>query len=240
MLFTVLMFLSFAFFQCRSFSTPRIKGLAQSPLRMEANSVGSNIHRPISYVILSNIQSGSNIGNICRNCLAFNVSEVIIIGRRDFKQKMYSADRGAKKWLRFKNFLTYPEAVSYVKDNSPGGCNIIGIEITESSQAISPAFFSSLPYPNSAFLFGNEGTGMSIKQRNVAEHMVHIPQFASSSPFSSSSSISSTTDSSSSSSSTSEGTMASINVACASAIVLFQFATWAGYEEGAIQGEKFA
>lgn len=111
------------------------------------------------------------------------------------------------------------------------------VQITESSRAISPAFFSSLPYPNSAFLFGNEGTGMSIKQRNVAEHMVHIPQFASSSPFSSTSSISSTTDSSSSSS---EGTMASINVACASAIVLFQFATWAGYEEGTIQGEKFA
>jgi tRNA G18 (ribose-2'-O)-methylase SpoU len=75
----------------------------------------SNFGRPMSYVILSNIQSGSNIGNICRNCLAFNVSEVIIVGRRDFKQKMYSADRGAKKWLRFKNFLTYPEAIAYVK-----------------------------------------------------------------------------------------------------------------------------
>ena len=116
---------------------------------------------------------------------------------------------------------------------------IINIQITESSRAISPKFFSSLPYANSAFLFGNEGTGMSIKQRNVAEHMVHIPQFASSSPFSSTStnaaSTPSTTDPPSS-----EGTMASINVACASAIVLFQFATWAGYEEGTIQGEKFA
>lgn len=88
------------------------------------------------------------------------------------------------------------------------------MEITESSQAISQSFFSSLPGRDSVFLFGNEGGGLSVKQRSVCEYMVHIPQF-------------------------SAGGMASINVACASAIVLYMFASWAGYTEGTIRGEKF-
>mmetsp|Transcript_24297 Transcript_24297/g.34826 ORF Transcript_24297/g.34826 Transcript_24297/m.34826 type:complete len:240 (-) Transcript_24297:234-953(-) len=178
--------------------------------------------QPACYVILSNIQSGSNIGSICRNCLAFNVSAVVVIGRKDFRQKMRMADRGAKTRLKFLHFLTYEEAIADLKDNSPGGCHFIGVEITESSSPISNTYFDSLfkstsnlsTPSNVAFLFGNEGGGLSIKQRVVCEHLVHIPQF-------------------------STGGMASINVACASAIVLYTFATWARYKEGTIQGEKF-
>jgi hypothetical protein len=33
--------------------------------------------------------------------------------------------------------------------------------------------------------------------------------------------------------------MASINVACASAVTLFSFANWAQYKESTIKGEKF-
>ena len=41
-----------------------------------------------SYIILSNIQSGSNLGSITRNALAFGVSEILVVGRKDFKGKM--------------------------------------------------------------------------------------------------------------------------------------------------------
>jgi tRNA G18 (ribose-2'-O)-methylase SpoU len=53
-----------------------------------------DLELPSSYVILSNIQSGSNIGTICRNCLAFGVEEVLVIGKKDFRGKMRGADRG--------------------------------------------------------------------------------------------------------------------------------------------------
>lgn len=48
---------------------------------------------PKCYVIISNLQSGSNIGSICRNALAFNVHEVIVVGRKGFRDKMRQADR---------------------------------------------------------------------------------------------------------------------------------------------------
>ena len=54
-------------------------------------TTGSNNNQ--CFVIMSNIQSGGNIGHICRNCLAFNVSEVIITGRKNFKTKMLHTTR---------------------------------------------------------------------------------------------------------------------------------------------------
>ena len=62
-------------------------------------------------------------------------------------------------------------------------------------------------------MFGNEGGGLSERQREACDIFVHIPQFASG--------------------------MASINVACASSIILFSFAKWAAYAETAKSEGKF-
>jgi tRNA G18 (ribose-2'-O)-methylase SpoU len=70
---------------------------------------------PKCYVVLSNIQSGSNVGSICRNALAFNVDEVIVVGRRNFRDKMRQADRGAKVRQKFVHFNSVAEAQTYLK-----------------------------------------------------------------------------------------------------------------------------
>lgn len=67
---------------------------------------------------------------------------------------------------------------------------------------------------NSAFVFGNEGGGLSSSQRRLCDEFLYIPQYAS-------------------------GGMSSINVACCSAIVLQTFAHWAEYPESTIRNEKF-
>ena len=97
-----------------AFSNPMHKGWLRSTLRM-TDSDNNAINPPKCYVVLSNIQSGSNVGSICRNALAFNVDEVIVVGRRNFRDKMRQADRGAKVRQKFVHFNSVAEAQTYLK-----------------------------------------------------------------------------------------------------------------------------
>lgn len=161
---------------------------------------------PRMSIILTNLQSGANIGSVCRNCLAFNVTQVIMVGRRDFNGKMRNNDRGAKFLLNFVHFNSLEEAVAHLKAQD---AIIAGIEISEESKSVLESPF----YPHTAFMFGNEGGGLSDKQRKYCDQLVYIPQYATG--------------------------MASINVACASAIVMHSFASWAKYPETTRKGGKF-
>jgi tRNA G18 (ribose-2'-O)-methylase SpoU len=180
---------------------------------------GSPIGAPF-YVILSNLQSGSNIGSICRNALAFNASEVVVVGRNNHNGKMRGADRGAHTRLTFVNVATNLDAKLYLNSkhanqNDPGkpdenNIQVVGVEIHEHAVSI-----DTIPFQGpTAFLFGNEGAGLSQRQRAICDSFVYIPQFA-------------------------PGGMASINVACASAIVFHSFARAAAYGESTRKGEKF-
>ena len=158
-------------------------------------------------VVLSNLQSGSNIGSICRNAMAFNAAEVILVGRKGIPQ-MRQADRGARRNLTFTHFPTTSDAGHYLK--SQHNCTIYGIEITDRARPVTDYPFQ----PCSAFIFGNEGGGLSPRQRQICDEYIYIPQYA-------------------------VGGMASINVACASAIIMQHFASWSKFQESTRIGEKF-
>ena len=161
---------------------------------------------PKFFVILNNLQSGSNIGSICRNALAFNASEVILVGKKGVPQ-MRQTDRGARGRLAYKHFFTVREAACYLK--AEHNCLILGIEITDDATPITRNPF----HRATAFMFGNEGGGLSPRQREACDGSAYIPQYAAG--------------------------MASINVACASAIVMQTFAVWAQFPENERIGEKF-
>ena len=180
-------------------------------LFLQSNKVVSSmVPTPKSYVILSNLQSGSNIGSICRNALSFGVSEVLVVGRKNYKGKMRQADRGAKEILKFRSFPSTAEAANYLKSPEVDA-EIVGLEIMEGSEPLSTLTYKT--GQNVAFIFGNEGKGLSENQRSVCDRFCYIPQFSSG--------------------------MASINVSCCSAIVLHHFAINAGFTEASIVGEKF-
>ena len=164
--------------------------------------------------MLSNLQSGSNIGSICRNSLAFGVTEVIVVGRKDFFGKMRGADRGAKFKQRFSQFPSTEDAVLHLRTIEQS-CRILGVEITDDSVSIHEQPFTG----PTMFVFGNEGAGLSERQRSICDGFIYIPQF--------------------SAATAGAGGMASINVACASALVLYTYAQWAGLKESTRHGEKF-
>lgn len=165
-----------------------------------------NIDLPRSFIVVNNLQSGSNIGSICRNALAFNAQEIVTVGRKGFPS-MHHADKGSRFKMKFTHFLTTKEASVYLKEVN--NCTVFGVEITSDSIPVTKYPFSK----SSAFVFGNEGGGLSKSQREICDQFIYIPQYSSG--------------------------MASINVACASAIIMHSFAIWAKFPESEIVGEKF-
>lgn len=83
------------------------------------------------------------------------------------------------------------------------------MEITDNAVAVSEHPFRK----NTAFLLGNEGTGLSAKEYEICDFFIFIPQYGC-------------------------GT-ASLNVTVAASIVLHHFAVWAGYPERTRDGNKY-
>lgn len=128
---------------------------------------------------------------------------MLLVGERSFNT---FGSHGSDGHVAFRHFPSLPDVRSYLLQQ---GATLVGVEITPRSLDVTTQPFSG----PTAFLMGNEGTGLSAAQVAICDSFVYIPQFGA-------------------------GT-ASLNVAVAAGIVLHQFASWAGYQERQRVGEKF-
>ncbi|KAL6503427.1 hypothetical protein OROGR_025350 [Orobanche gracilis] len=99
-----------------------------------------------SYVVVHNIAKRHNVGTLARSATAFGVTELILVGRRDFNA---FGSHGSTSHLRFRHFHSLSLAHSYLKERD---CDICGVEITESAMAVNKHPFMK----STAFLLGNE------------------------------------------------------------------------------------
>ena len=107
----------------------------------------------------------------------------------------------------FRRFDNLDDCRRYLKEM--GDIAIVGVEIMDGAADVNTHPFSG----DTAFLMGNEGTGLNDKQVEVCDQLVFIPQYG--------------------------GGTASLNV-CVAASILFQhFAVWAQYAERPIDGNGF-
>ncbi|XP_062176587.1 uncharacterized protein LOC133881630 [Alnus glutinosa] len=155
------------------------------------------------YVVVHNIAKRHNVGTLARSATAFGVSELILVGRRDFNA---FGSHGSTSHVRFRHFHSLPDARLFLKDKD---CDICGVEITDTAMAVNDHPFKK----STAFLLGNEGTGLSAKECEICDFFVYIPQYGC-------------------------GT-ASLNVTVAASIVLHHFGVWAGFPERTRDGSKF-
>lgn len=156
-----------------------------------------------SFVIVHNVAKRHNIGTLVRTATAFGVSEVILVGRKDFNA---FGSHGSTLHLNFRHFYTLQQAHEYLKGKD---CDICGVEIADGAIAVHEHPFKK----STAFLLGNEGTGLSSKEMEICDYFVYISQYGC-------------------------GT-ASLNVTVAASIVLHHFAVWAGFSERMRDGQKF-
>lgn len=156
-----------------------------------------------SYVVVHNIAKRHNVGTLARSATAFGVSELILVGRRDFNS---FGSHGSTSHLRFRHFHSLLDARHFLKERD---CDICGVEIADGAVAVNQHPFKR----STAFLLGNEGTGLSAKECEICDFFVYIPQYGC-------------------------GT-ASLNVTVAASIVLHHFGVWAGFPERTRDGNKF-
>ncbi|XP_042414013.1 uncharacterized tRNA/rRNA methyltransferase YsgA-like isoform X1 [Zingiber officinale] len=174
---------------------------------MDAEAAAAPPEQPVveSLVVVHNVAKRHNIGTMARSATAFGVSEIVLVGRRDFNA---FGSHGSTSHLRFRHFHSLSHARLYLKEERK--CDICGVEITDGAFAITQHPFRK----STAFLLGNEGTGLSAKECEICDFFVYIPQYGC-------------------------GT-ASLNVTVAASIVLHHFAVWAGFCERNREGNKFS
>ncbi|KAF0923191.1 hypothetical protein E2562_003402 [Oryza meyeriana var. granulata] len=121
-----------------------------------------------SVVVVHNVAKRHNVGTLARSATAFGVAEVVVVGRRDVSA---FGSHGATSHLRFRHFASLALARAYLKDER--GCDICGVEITHDALPVTAHPFRR----STAFLFGNEGTGLSQKECEICDFFVYIPQY---------------------------------------------------------------
>lgn len=159
--------------------------------------------RPESYLVIFNVAKRQNWGTLMRSACAFGVSEILVVGA---KKLQLFGNQGTDGRLPQRNFESLPEAKSFLASR---GARLCGIEIDDTAKPVHMQPFTG----PTAFMLGNEGTGMTPQQRAACDLFVYIPQHS--------------------------DATASLNVAVAGAIVLHHFAMWAGLPEQARVGEKY-
>lgn len=155
-----------------------------------------------SSLIIFNITKNKNYGGLVRTADALGVSEIIVIGKKGLKKYGHCGTFDSNKQ---KHFYTLGEAVNYLQKLN---FEIVGIEINSKSIAVENHPFEG----NTAFIPGNEGMGLSDKQKELCGKLVYISQY---------------------------GSGASLNVNVATGIVLHHFSVWANFKSNNIKSQKF-
>lgn len=199
------------------------KGVCIDDINNRAKVVDSDVVKrtPSSHIVVSNLQSGGNIGNILRSASIFGCEECIVVGQ---KRHRLTGDHGSRFDLRRRHMWSHIEAKEYLHER---GVRIYGIEIMTSASPIMryDAETGVVHFPfdrqwqGAAFVMGNEGNGLSVKQREICDEFLYIPQTRGGR--------------------SDGGGSASLNVACAATVILQAYCTWANYPDADRNGEKF-
>lgn len=150
---------------------------------------------PKCYMLVGNLQSRHNLGSIMRSCVAFGVTEIVAVGALTGR---HFGSHGTERFAAMRHFDKMREAVAYVRGL---GARVCGIEIVPGALPIQSHPFTG----DTAFLAGNEGSGICEAHKALCDFFVYIPQHG-------------------------MGT-ASLNVTVATSIILHHFALWARLPE---------
>jgi len=199
--------LSGSFFSTMGAEEPRGVAAGELPGDLEVNnqmpaSDDSNApwklvpkHDPEMRLVVYNIAKANNLGTMARSASLFGVREIVLVGRQKWR---FMGNQGTLKSMKASRFYSIEEAVASLKAE---GFDFVGVEITPDAKNVATHPFRK----KTAFILGNEGSGLSQKIIDLCDYCVYVPQTA--------------------------GTQACLNVSVSGSIVLHHFSQWAGYAE---------
>ncbi|HAV92830.1 TPA: hypothetical protein DCW38_06585 [candidate division WOR-3 bacterium] len=109
-----------------------------------------------SYVILDNLRSAHNVGNIYRSAYTFGYKGIIHVGVTPEKNNpnFLSSSRGCEEHLEYCRFSHIIEAIEFSKSL---GLKIFSLEIREKAKKLNSALIEE----SFALILGNEALGVS-------------------------------------------------------------------------------
>jgi len=130
--------------------------------------VGSDEKHKMHFII-HNVSKKHNVGTICRNCTAFDVKKMHLVGNARFN--VFGA-QGSDVHVAIEHHESLKKARESLYQNEK--CDrILGIEICEGAIDVRSHPFTG----NTAFVLGNEGHGMTAQQKEICDGFVYIKQF---------------------------------------------------------------
>ena len=121
---------------------------------------------PKCYMLVGNLQSRKNLGNIMRSCVAFGVTEIVAVGSLSGR---HFGSHGTERYAALRHYDKMREAVAYVRGK---GARVCGIEIVPGAVPVQSHPFTG----DTAFLAGNEGAGLCDAHKALCDYFVYIPQ----------------------------------------------------------------
>jgi len=120
-------------------------------------------------LLIFNIKSNTNIGQLIRTANAFGVEEVCVVGRK--KHSKYGSHL-TSNMTKMRHFYKLNDAIAHYTEYN---YELVGIEISSDSISINDLEFKN----NTLFVLGNEGTGIDRGILDQCSYCVYIPQFGS-------------------------------------------------------------
>ena len=123
-------------------------------------------------VILENIRSAYNVGNIIRtaDALGWQVRLTGYTPSPMDNKKVVKTSLGAEESVGIRQFDSTADAIDEAKKNK---CRVIAAEITE--KAVTLADFVQKDISDVAIVFGNEVDGVLASTLKIVDHVVFIP-----------------------------------------------------------------
>jgi len=124
------------------------------------------------YLVINNISKKNNIKDLCITASAFDFC--ILFSNVEIYNKL-NIDHLLKVGFKYKSFASLDDIKKFLNEKS---VPLIGIEILDISVPIKSWNFELSEFRVS-FIPGNEGTGLSSKQKAYCDGFVYIPQYGS-------------------------------------------------------------
>lgn len=127
-------------------------------------------------VILDDVRSMHNVGSTFRTCDAFAAEALYLCGYTPAPphRDIHKTALGATETVNWKHF---PDTISAVEAAKNDGYKIVAIEQVHNSQSLDE--LSLARNEKTAFVFGNEVTGVSDAVLAIADSCLEIPQWGS-------------------------------------------------------------
>jgi len=126
-------------------------------------------------IVLENIHDPHNAAAALRNCDAFGIQEVHVIFETE---KMFNPEKlgkltsaSANKWLTVKTWTSTSECFAALKKE---GYIIAATAIDKTAQSFETY---KLPSIKTAFVFGNEGFGITETAKKLADILIYLPMY---------------------------------------------------------------